>query len=362
MLSHAKFIFSKSKVIEEYNKLEKISDYIAYSVKSNPYLTYILEDNTESNFLTHHINELIFIKDRSKVWFMLHSPEDEELEVLFKNKVNKFIVDNNNDLERLLYFLDNSVPKEEKITLLLRMRLKEYTIQTGKYFVYGFFSKEINEQVNKLKTNPRIEGIGVHVHRKTQNLSEWALVNELSDSLSKETLNTIKYLDIGGGIPVPYKNISVSVIDRVHKEIKELKDFSNKNNIKLIIEPGRAIAAPSGKLVTTIKNIVDNVVFVDASLFNSSMDTLVTNIKLLVDGEIEETDTEDEKIQEKGDGIAYTIKGLTPASEDIFRYRVYFKKGREPKIGNKLIFLNAGAYIYYTDLFNLERPEIEFEE
>ena len=351
MLSKAKFIFSKSKVIEEYNKLEKISDCIAYSVKSNPFITSILEDNTTSNFLMHHINELIYVKDKSKVWFMLHSPEQEELDTLFVNKVNKFIVDNNNDLEKLLYFLDTSAPNDEKITLLLRMRLKEYTIQTGKYFVYGFFSKEVNTHISKLKDNKKIEALGVHVHRKTQNLSEWNLVTELSDSLTKETLGVIKYLDIGGGIPVSYKNISVSVINNVHKEIEDLKNFVNKNKIKLIIEPGRAIAAPAGRLVTTIKNIVDNVIFVDASLFNSSMDTLVTNIKLLVDGEVEEES-----------GAPYIIKGLTPASEDIFRYRVYFKSGAEPKIGNKLIFLNAGAYIYYTDLFNLERPEIEFEE
>jgi len=353
MISKAKFIFSKSKVIEQYNKLEKISDYIAYSVKSNPFITCILEDNTPSNFLMHHINELIYVKDKSKVWFMLHSPEKEELDILFENRINKFIVDNNSDLEKLLYFLDTPASKGEKITLLLRMRLKEYTIQTGKYFVFGFFSKEINELVSKLKDNKKIEALGVHVHRKTQNLSEWSLVTELSDSLSKETIETIKYLDIGGGVPVTYKNISVSVINNVYKEIENLKNFANKNKIKLIIEPGRAIAAPSGRLVTTIKNIVDNVVFVDASLFNSSMDTLVTNIKLLVDGEVED---------ESENEIPYIIKGLTPASEDIFRYRVYFKKEKEPKIGDKLIFLNAGAYIYYTDLFNLERPEIEFEE
>ena len=353
MLSKAKFVFSKSKVISECNKLEKLSDIIAYSVKSNPYITSIIEENTSSNFLLHHINELIYIKDKTKVWFMLHSPEKEELDILFKDKINKFIVDNENDLNSLLYFLDNQTPKGEKITLLLRMRLKEYTIQTGRYFVYGFYSKEVNELIKKLKDNNQIQALGVHVHRKTQNLSEWSLIQELSDSLSKETMNAIKYLDIGGGVPVPYKNISVSVIDNVYKEIKELKTFVNKNNLKLIIEPGRAIAAPSGKLITTIKNIVDNTIFVDASLFNSSMDTLVTHIKLLVDGEAED---ENEK------GTPYIIKGLTPASEDIFRYRVYFKDGKEPKIGDKLIFLNAGAYIYYTDLFNLERPEIEFEE
>ncbi len=354
MLSKAKFIFSKSKVISEYNKLSELSNIIAYSVKSNPYLTTILEDNTTSSFLLHHINELIYVKDKTKIWFMLHSPEKEELDILFKNKINKFIVDNQNDLNNLLYFLDSDTSQETKITLLLRMRLKEYTIQTGRYFVYGFYSKEVNELISKLKGNKKIEALGVHVHRKTQNLSEWELINELSDSLTKETISIIKYLDIGGGIPVPYKNISVSVIDNVYKEIKELKTFVNKNNIQLIIEPGRAIAAPAGKLVSTIKNIVDNTIFIDASLFNSSMDTLVTHIKLLVDGEVDDVDAEK--------GTPFTIKGLTPASEDIFRYRVYFKEGKEPKIGAKLIFLNAGAYIYYTDLFNLERPEIEFEE
>ena len=356
MLSKAKFIFSKSKVMSEYFKIERLTNIIAYSVKSNPYITPILEDNTPSNFLLHHINELIYIKDKSKVWFMLHSPEKEELEILFKENINKFIIDNENDLNSLLYFLDTTVPKSEKITLLLRMRLKEYTIQTGRYFVYGFYSFEINKLISELKKNPRIEALGVHVHRKTQNLSEWALVSELTDSLSPETLKSIKYLDIGGGIPVPYKNICAPVIESIYKEIETIKLFANKNGLKLILEPGRAIAGPSGRLVTTIKNIVDNTIFIDASLFNSSMDTLVTHIKLLVDGEINETETEKEK------GIPYIIKGLTPASEDIFRYRVYFKEGREPKIGNKLIFLNAGAYIYYTDLFNLERPEIEFED
>jgi len=351
MLSKAKFIFSKKKIVDEYNKLSSLSDMIAYSVKSNPSITLVLEKSTNSHFLLHHINEIKNVTDNQKIWFMLHSPEKEELDILFQEKINKFIVDNKNDLEKLLYFLDTSAPKNQSITLLLRMRLKEYTIQTGRYFVYGFYSSEINELIEKLKNNKHISELGVHVHRKTQNLSEWALINELSDSLNKETINTIKYLDIGGGIPVNYKNISISVIENVYKEIRQLKDFVNKNNIKLIIEPGRAIAAPSGRLITTIENIVDNTIFIDASLFNSSMDTLVTHIKLLVDGESEEEN-----------GIAYTIKGLTPASEDIFRYRVYFKSGHEPKVGDKLVFLNAGAYIYYTDLFNLEKPRIEFEE
>jgi len=347
MFSKAKFVFSKKAILENFSKLQELSDSIAYSVKSNPFIVSILEEKTNSFFLIHHINELQHIKDKKRIWFMLHSPEKDELDLLFKENVNKYIVDNINDLN----FLEEYLKKEnKKIELLLRMRLKEYTVQTGRYFVYGFFSKDINELIPKLKNNLAIEKLGIHFHRKTQNLSEWNLIEELEESLSSETWENINYLDIGGGIPIDYKNVKAETIKDVYKKIVGLKTFVNKKNIKLIIEPGRAIAGPSGKLVTTIKNIVDENIFVDASVFNCAMDVLVANIKLLVDGELEEGDK---------DGKAYVIKGLTPASEDIFRYRVYLKN---PKVGDKLVFLNAGAYIYYTELFNLERPEIEFEK
>jgi len=346
MISKAKFQISKSKVIEEYNKLQKLTDVIAYSVKSNPHITNILEDNTFSNFLLHHINELKQVKDSSKIWFMLHTPDKEELDLIFQRNISNFIIDNKNDLDTFLSYLKEN---NKKVNLLLRMRLKEYTVQTGRYFVFGMYSSEINKLIPELKNNSNINKLGVHFHRKTQNLSEWSLIRELEDSLSEETWKIIDYLNIGGGIPVAYKNISPSTIENIYFKIKELKEFVHSKNIKLIMEPGRAIAAPSAKLITTIKNIIDNNIFIDASLFNCSMDTIVTHIKLLV---------ENEDVNDKT--TPYVIKGGSPTSEDIFRYRVYFKENYTPKIGDRIVFINAGAYIYYTDLFNFERPKIEF--
>ena len=346
MISKAKFEISENKVIDEFNKLEIITDIIAYSIKSNPYISSILETKTNSMFLIHHINELKYIKDCSKVFFMLHASESKELDFIFTKKINTFIVDNINDLESLLNYV--KVNKEE-INLLLRMRLKEYTVSSGKYFVFGFYSAQVNDLIPKLKENKNILKLGIHFHRKTQNLSEWNIISELESSLSDLVFKNIDYIDIGGGIPINYKNISSKAINSIYIKVKELKKYLNKLGIKLIIEPGRRIAGPSGKLITTIRNIVDNNIFIDASVFNCSMDTIVSHIKLLVENE-----------DENENGKGYLIKGLTPASEDIFRYRVYFKKSYVPKIGDKIIFLNAGAYIYYTDLFNLERPEIKF--
>jgi ornithine decarboxylase len=346
MILKAKFQISKSKVIEKYNNLKELTDIVAYSVKSNTYITSILEEKTDSKFLIHHINEMKFVRDYSKVIFMLHSPDLYELNLIFEKNITDFIIDNKNDLN---FFLEYIAKNNKKVNVFLRMRLKEYTVQTGRYFVFGMYSKDINDLIPKLKINKNINKIGIHFHRKTQNLSEWSLIRELNDSISKETWESIDYLDIGGGIPVSYKNIASSTIDQIYLRIRELRDFLNLKNIKMIIEPGRAIAAPSARLITTIKNIVQNNIFIDASVFNCSMDTIVSGIKLLVENE-----------NVNGTRKGYVIKGASPASEDIFRYRVYFKEEYIPKIGDKLIFINAGAYIYHTNLFNFDKPDVEF--
>ena len=109
----------------------------------------------------------------------------------------------------------------------------------------------------------------------------------------------------------------------------------------MIIEPGRYIAASSVKLETNIVNIYDNNIVVDCSIFNAAMDTWIANIRLLVENELEQ-------------GNAYTIKGCTPDSVDIIRYKVFL---RDPKIGDKLVFLNAGAYNFNTNFCNLPKLE-----
>ena len=64
MLTNAKFILSRSKVIEQYNKIKQISDIVSYSVKTNPVVAEILEKNTDSFFTIHFISSLEHVKDK----------------------------------------------------------------------------------------------------------------------------------------------------------------------------------------------------------------------------------------------------------------------------------------------------------
>ncbi|MEM3690611.1 MAG: decarboxylase, partial [Candidatus Micrarchaeia archaeon] len=84
---------------------------------------------------------------------------------------------------------------------------------------------------------------------------------------------------------------------------------------------------------------------VDCSVYNCAMDTFIMNTRLLVEGELEE-----------GLGRRYLIKGCTPDSIDIFRYNVWL---REVKPGDKIVFINAGAYNFYSDFDGLEKIKTE---
>ncbi len=336
-MGKARFILSKSKALEQYKIVRQLADEVSYSVKTNPELVKILEE-TDSFFSIHFANSLEYIKDKSRVRFLAQGWSNSDLDLLFKEGVKSFVVDNENDLKVLLSYIEKN---NHKINLLLRMRMKERTIHTERHFVYGFHSKQVNELMPKLKENKNIGSLGIHFHRKSQNISEWEIKKELEEMLARETLDAIDAMDIGGGLPVKYKNHNDVILSFVFSKIKELREWLSSCSIKLIIEPGRFIAAPPIKLEAEIINIYSNNVIINCSVYNSAMDTFVVPIRLLVENEMSE-------------GKAYTIKGCTPDSLDVFRYRVRLD---DPKIGDKIIFLNAGAYTYSTNFCGLEKLE-----
>ena len=318
------FRLSKSKVFEQFDIVRGLADEVSYSVKSNLEVAEVLQGHC--SFSVHSFQNLEKVKVKEKVWYFLQGNNSEEVKKLISLGVRSFVVDNRNDLRILLDSLD------VEINLLLRMKLREHTLHTGKHFVFGFSSKEVNELLKELRENGKIKKLGIHFHRKTQNVSEWNLKEELVDSIKDWSL--IYSVNIGGGIPVQYKNFRKEVIEYIFGKIKELREFLNSKSIKMIIEHGRLIAGPSIELETEVVNVYDGNVILNCSVFNAAMDTFVNHIRLLVEGETDE-------------GFRYVLKGCSPDSLDIFRYSVFLDK--ELKVGDRVVFLNAGAYNFNSN-------------
>ena len=344
----AHFIINKEIALQQCAKANELADIVSYSSKTNPVISPILEENTNCLFSIHLENELINVKDKSRVIFLAQGWTKEVLDKLVNLGVKNFTVDNIPDLDIFEEYIKEN---QKTLNLFLRMKLKENTIRTEKHFVFGIASEIINKKIKYLHENYHFLKLGIHFHRKTQNLSEWGLTYEISEHITEETFQCLSFVNMGGGLPSEYANTNAKVLDGIIRRINEFKQFVNNKNIKLIIEPGRFIAAPAGKLITKIIRIYDNNIIVDASVYNSDMDALIVPVKLKVEGEFSK-----EEVKSNPDIKPYVIKGITPCSLDLFRYRVYLSS-EQAKDGNQLVFLNAGAYNFSTDFCNLNKIE-----
>ena len=341
----AKFILSKKKLKESYQELLNLGARVSYSCKTNWDVAEVLQnEEKDCEFSVHNVNELSKIDNMEKVWFFPQALSVEKFREIIDLGVRRFVVDHDLDLDNLLLAADES---EKKVDVILRMKMQEHRVGSGRYFVYGFPSKKVNELIEKLDGDKRIGKLGVHVHRKSQNTSEWAIVDELKDSLSDESLSKIELFNMGGGLPIEYKTYSSKVMPYIFDQLKKVKEFLNENEIEFYIEPGRFLAGPCVKLEAEVLQVFDSTIVLDCSVYNSAIDSGITGIRMLVEDELGDSDSEGEN---------YLIKGNTPTRDDIFRYKVKLK---DVNVGDKIVFLNAGAYNYWCDFCSLEKLETE---
>jgi len=348
-MTEAKFILSKKILLEQVKKLQELGLKISYSYKTNNQVGNILNDISDVDFSIHAKEELEMINQKSKIWFFTQAESKKELKDIINSGINKFVIDNEKDLEIILNAIKET---NTKISLSLRMKFQEHRIGTGKYFLYGMSSSKVNNLIQELKDNNFIEKLGIHIHRKSQNTSEWEIKQELEDSLTKETLEIINFLNIGGGLPTKYRSYTMEVINYIFEKLKNTRKFLSQNNIETYIEPGRFLASPCIKLETEIIQIQEKNLIINTSIYRCALDSILTGTKMLVESEIPDN-------EEDNESKFYLIKGNSPTRDDIFRYKVKLKN---PKPGDKIIFLNAGAYNYTTDFFGYNKLKTEIIE
>lgn len=343
MIEKPKFILSRKKVLEQYGKLRELGVKVSYSFKTNREVGKVLEQISDCDFSVHLIEEIDMLKRKDKIWFFPQAWNFEEGKEILEKGVRIFVIDNEKDLEVLLKVISEM---RVRINLSLRMKLKENRIGSGKYFVYGVPSNKINKIISEIKNNEFIDRIGINVHRKSQNVSEWDIIGEIKDSLTEESLNRINFFNLGGGLPIKYKTYVSEVLPYIFEKIKQVAEWLKERGIECYIEPGRFIAGPSVKLETEIIQIYDRIIVINTSLYNCALDTYITGIKLLIENELDEDSKE---------GEYYLVKGNSPTRDDIFRYKVKLKN---PKLGDKIVFLNSGAYNYTTDFCSFKKLDL----
>lgn len=180
---------------------------------------------------------------------------DGEIRFALRSKILMFNVESEAELQRI-----NEVAGKMKTKAPVALRINpDIDPQTHPYISTGLkkhkFGIPIDDAIEYYRAASRLKNIsivGIHKHIGSQITKVSPFVDALKrillliDELNAQGVN-IKYLDIGGGLGIPYTDEEPPVPKDLAKNILPLL---NGRKMTLIMEPGRSIVGNAGILVT----------------------------------------------------------------------------------------------------------------
>lgn len=197
--------------------------------------------------------------DPSKVVFSGVAKTEAEIAYALAQGIKCFNVESIPELDRI-----NSVAKANNTTAPISLRINpDVDAKTHPYISTGLKANKFGiakddamhayEYANSL-SNLDIQGMDCHIGSQLTNLSPFVDALErlliLIDELAKRDIH-ISHLDVGGGLGVTYNDEEPPHPNEYAAAMAE--KMHGRENLTLILEPGRAIAANAGILVTKVE-------------------------------------------------------------------------------------------------------------
>lgn len=183
-----------------------------------------------------------------------------------------------------------------------------------------------------------VEGIHFHVLCESDSFSLEKVLANLESKFGKY-LHQVKWVNMGGGHLMTRQGY-----DHQHL-VQLLKRFREKYNVKVILEPGSAIAWETGILISTVKDIVEHkgikTAILDVSFTAHMPDTLEMPYRPKIIGATEPG---------KNSKNLYRLGGVSCLAGD---YMEVYDFNHELQLGEKIIFLDMIHYtMVKTTMFN----------
>jgi carboxynorspermidine decarboxylase len=203
----------------------------------------------------------------------------------------------------------------------------------------------VKQELLNLSVLDKVEGFMFHMNCENKDADAFiAILDHISDAFG-DYLSSLKWLSLGGGIFFTYPGYPIE------KLAKALKDFSEKHNIQLYLEPGEAIITNTADLVVSVIDIIENekkTAIVDSATEAHRLDTLIYNEPASI---AEASDTGE---------FSYIIGSCSCLAGDQF-CETQFETSLE--IGQKLHIMDSAGYtMVKLNWFNgLKMPSIYFQ-
>lgn len=236
---------------------------VCYAVKANSNIAVLnLLARLGSGFDIVSLGELERVLaaggDASKIVFSGVGKRVDEMQRALEIGIHCFNVESASELKRL-----DAVAAAMHITAPVSLRVNpDVDANTHPYISTGLkenkFGVDVDAAIELYRFAARLPhlqviGIDSHIGSQLTTLSPFLDALErvlaLIDTLAKEGIN-IRHIDLGGGLGVPYNDEEPPHPQEYAKVIRTRLD---KMNLEIIMEPGRAVAANAGVLLTKVE-------------------------------------------------------------------------------------------------------------
>ena len=301
----------------------------------------------------------------ARICFHGSNKNQAELEMALGYKVGRIVVDSEWELERL-HLLTEELEQPVKVLFRVSPGIEAHThelIQTGKIdSKFGLPLSQAREIIGRTKEMEFVETVGIHCHIGSQIADEkpFLLASEVMLDLYKALLFdglNLTEINLGGGFGIPYlkEDPSFDVTNYIPKMVDHMREMAEQRQVpmpKIVVEPGRSVAAPAGitlYTVGTVKEIpgLKKYVSVDGgmadnprpALYGADYDAVICN------------KPQDEALMEE-----VTVSGKACETDTLIKSI----KLPSPQPGDTLAVLHTGAYNYSmaSNYTRLRRPAV----
>ena len=287
----------------------------------------------------------------ARICFHGSNKNQAELEMALGYKVGRIVIDSEWELERL-QLLTEELEQPVKVLFRVSPGIEAHThelIQTGKLdSKFGLPLSQAREIIGRTKEMNYVETVGIHCHIGSQIADEkpFLLASEVMLDLYKALLSdglNLTEINLGGGFGIPYlkEDPSFDVTSYIPKMVDHMREMAEQREVpmpKIVVEPGRSVAAPAGitlYTVGTVKEIpgLKKYVSVDGgmadnprpALYGADYDAVICN------------KPQDEALMEE-----VTVSGKACETDTLIKSI----KLPSPQSGDTLAVLHTGAYNY----------------
>lgn len=219
----------------------------------------------------------------------------------------------------------------------------------GKFGVDMEQALELFDQARDLGLEPI--GLSFHVGSQCLSLHNWSRAIAACGEVWREAESRghrFHFLDIGGGFPAgQWMDDSIPTIEAIGVDVMDAvaQHIPQRDDLMLILEPGRGLVGESGRLLATVvgkaRRGSTEWLYLDAGVFNGLMETYEGFPPVLAHLS---SDAPDRPM------MHYTLAGPSCDSCDVIARSVEMP---EVHINDRLVFFNAGAYTNeYAAAFN----------